>query len=183
MTNNVRGADCCISRYSPRVLFFCSVFLSFVPAALLRQHLNGVLALEGVSDPKGSLVQSAITTCAGVSVCLFLLWMDVCVCVCECRCVGVSVGGWVSLCMCVGRCVCTCGFVGLCVHVTQTGREYVPRQRQGFDWWEFFFCEAEGRSSCSLSLRPSGAHRVLPFFLEEDDVVAVVVSDGEGGAG
>ncbi|CAN0306522.1 unnamed protein product [Pylaiella littoralis] len=39
-----------------------------INATLLRQHLNGVLALEGVSDPKGSLVQSAITTCAGVSV-------------------------------------------------------------------------------------------------------------------
>lgn len=34
-------------------------------AALLRQHLKGVLTLEGVSDPKGTLVQSAITTCAG----------------------------------------------------------------------------------------------------------------------
>lgn len=33
--------------------------------ALLRQHLKGVLALEGVSDPKRTLVQSAITTCAG----------------------------------------------------------------------------------------------------------------------
>ncbi|CAM9733615.1 unnamed protein product [Scytosiphon promiscuus] len=36
-----------------------------INATLLRQHLKGVLALEGVSDPKGTLVQSAITTCAG----------------------------------------------------------------------------------------------------------------------
>ncbi|CBJ49197.1 conserved unknown protein [Ectocarpus siliculosus] len=37
-----------------------------INATLLRQHLKGVLALEGVSDPKGTLVQSAITTCAGL---------------------------------------------------------------------------------------------------------------------
>ena len=53
--------------FAPWVFFIYSLVNLYqrTDPALLRQHLRGVLALEGVSDPRGALVESAVTTCSG----------------------------------------------------------------------------------------------------------------------